>query len=101
VAEANTYYITAMYFQKQVLKSDKLTDLPLIKHLEVLFRIFVYNSIKKIGSPLCVSGHLNAKQLRLIDEALLNDYDLIRPQLLNFAESNAYTDNTIFSVLND
>lgn len=100
MAQAHTYFMTGLYFFNGIALLEKEASCKqMVNHMSTLFRIYCLHSITTQGSALAQSQYMSPAQLRLVSEALHNEYRIIRPQMLNLIEAFELDDNVTVSAI--
>lgn len=98
MAQAHSYYMTALYFFNGINQIEKEgVDKNIVKYMRVLFRIYCLHTITTQGAALAASQYLSPEQFRMASEALQQEYVTIRPHMLNLIEAFEMDDNMIVS----
>lgn len=99
MATDHSYYMAATQSIHTISKLDVQTDKQVIEHLTRMVRIFCLNIIIKHSNFLVLRKHITGEHLKSAELALLQEVNIIRPQMLNLIESCAFDDNSLMSAI--
>lgn len=100
MSTSHSYYMTALFFLNGINDFEKSGACKnLIANLRTLFRIFALHTLTKHGAALAISNYLTPNHFRQINEQLLSEYHVIRPNMLSLIEAYELDDNITLSAI--
>lgn len=99
MATQHSYYMAAMFSLAEIKQIGVEIQAQNVSHLKRVLRIFCLNVLLKHSAPLAIIQYLSPAHYLAMQTIFNREINLLRPQILNLAESFEFDDNVICSAI--